>query len=116
MSAESSNDPKPLAAASKTPLQLLPPHFMACTAKALALGARKYGAWNWRKSKVEAMTYVGAIRRHLDAWVDGEDNDSESNESHLAHVAACIAILLDAGKQSTLADNRPNYSQSDNTR
>jgi len=100
-------DPKGEAGKKKTPLQLLPTVFMAATAWVLKLGANKYGPWNWRKTKVESQTYVGAIRRHLDAWQDGEDLDPESGQSHLAHVAASVAILLDAEANGTLADNRP---------
>lgn len=96
-----------MAGKKKTPLQLLPPVFMAATAWVLKLGAKKYGPWNWRKSKVESQTYVGAIRRHLDAWQDRENIDPESGQSHLAHVAASVAILLDAEANGTLADNRP---------
>lgn len=100
-------DPKGSAGEKKTPLHLLPPVFMAATAWVLKLGAKKYGPWNWRKSKVESQTYIGAIRRHLDAWQDGENNDPESGICHLAHVAASVAILLDADKNGTLVDNRP---------
>lgn len=100
-------DPKGVEGEKKTPLQLLPPVFMAATAWVLKLGAKKYGPWNWRHNKVECQTYVGAIRRHLDAWQEGEDVDPESGQSHLAHIAASVAILLDAEANGTLADNRP---------
>ena len=103
----SKQDPKGKAGEAKTPLHLLPPVFMAAVAWVLKLGAKKYGPWNWRETKVECQTYVGAIRRHLDAWQDGEDIDPESGQSHLAHVAASVAILLDAEANGTLADNRP---------
>lgn len=100
-------DPKGEIGATKTPLQLLPPVFMAGVAWVLKLGASKYGAWNWRNNKVESQTYVGAMRRHLDAWQDGESIDPESGQSHLAHIAASVAILLDAEANGTLEDNRP---------
>lgn len=100
-------DPKGAEGEKKTPLHLLPPVFMAATAWVLKLGSVKYGPWNWRKTWVESQTYVGAIRRHLDAWQDGEDTDPESGQSHLAHVAASAAILLDADANGTLVDNRP---------
>lgn len=103
----SSPDPKSEASKCKTPLQLLPPVFMASTAKALAVGAKKYGPWNWRKNRIDAMTYVGAIRRHLDAWVEGEDMDGESGESHLAHIAATTAVMLDAISKNMLDNDRP---------
>lgn len=100
-------DPKGASGAAKTPLHLLPPVAMARTSEVLALGAMKYGPWNWRHNKVEAMTYVAAIRRHLDAFVEGEDLDPESGVTHLAHIAASCAIVMDADNFGNLIDNRP---------
>ena len=103
-----SNDPKGREGKKKTPLQLLPPEAMRAGAQVLKLGASKYGEWNWRTSEgVEAMTYVGAIRRHLDAFVEGVEIDEESGESHIAHILAGAMILLDAKKAGKLIDNRP---------
>ncbi len=101
-------DPKGAEGEKKTPLQLIPPVFKAGVAWVLKHGNTKYGPWNWRKTKVECQTYVGAINRHLDAWQSGEDLDPESGQSHLAHVAASVAILMDAEEQGTLIDNRPH--------
>lgn len=101
-------DPKGEAGKLKCPLHLLSPIAMAQIAWVLALGAIKYGPWNWRGNKVEAMTYVGAIMRHLGAWVSGEDIDPESGRSHLAHIAAGCNILLDAQHVGNLIDNRPH--------
>jgi hypothetical protein len=101
-------DPKGEAGKRKAQLQLLPPVFNSATAKALENGAAKYGPWNWRESdKVSALTYVGAIRRHLDAYLDGEDIDKESGAPHLGHIAANCAILLDAQEHGPLHDDRP---------
>lgn len=100
-------DPKGEAAKLKPQLQLIPPALNYATAGALALGAKKYGPWNWRANKIEIMTYVGAIRRHLDAFVEGENLDDESGVSHLGHIAACCGIMLDAQPEGTLVDNRP---------
>lgn len=101
-------DPKKLMGDLKTPLQLLPTVFQKATANALKCGADKYGTYNWRKGDgVEAMTYIGAMRRHLNQFIDGEDFDDESGESHLGHIAAGCAILLDAMRMKKLIDNRP---------
>jgi len=40
-------------------------------------------------------------------WFDGEDHDSESGISHLAHARACLGILLDALAVDTCIDDRP---------
>lgn len=106
-----STDPKGLAGAAKCQLQLVPPVLSAETAKALALGAQKYGPWNWRENRVEIMTYLGAMKRHLDAVIEGEDIDPESGAHHLGHIAAGCGIVLDAAKHGHLIDNRPPASQ-----
>lgn len=102
-----SADPKGAAGAAKPQLQLIPPVLNTETAKALVLGAAKYGPWNWRENRVELMTYLGAMKRHIDAVIDGQDIDPESGASHLGHVAAGCGIVLDAQKNGTLIDNRP---------
>lgn len=102
-------NPKQLYGDKKVPLHLVPPALLIGAAKALGEGGRKYGPYNWRKTQVEAMTYVGAILRHLSAYQDGEDVDPESTEGklHLDGIAACVAILLDATHGGFLTDNRP---------
>ena len=102
-----STDPKGAAGALKVPLHLLPRVFVESVAWALKTGATKYGAWNWRKSEVIASTYGSAILRHTHAYLDGEDLDPESGLSHLAHIGANVAIILDAGRAETLVDDRP---------
>lgn len=102
-----SADPKQAAGEQKPQLQLIPPALNRETSLALALGARKYGPWNWREHKVEIMTYLGAMRRHLDCVLEREDFDPESGAHHLGHVAAGCGIVLDALKHGTLVDNRP---------
>jgi Domain of unknown function (DUF5664) len=77
------------------------------TSKALYAGSKKYGAWNWRGSKIEYMTYIGAMKRHLDLILEGENFDADSNAHHLGCIAASCGILLDARKHGTLVDNRP---------
>lgn len=102
-----STDPKKAAGEQKPQLQLIPPALNRETALALTLGATKYGPWNWRKNRVEMMTYLGAIRRHIDCVINGEDIDPESGAHHLGHVAAGCGIMLDAREQGMLDDNRP---------
>lgn len=93
----------------KVPVHTVPPALLLGAAKAFGEGAKKYGAFNWRLSKVEVMTYVGAIQRHLMAYLDGEDVDPESSTGklHLEGIAACVGILLDCTYGNYLIDNRP---------
>lgn len=102
-------NPKQAFGDTKPPLHLVPAALTHAVSVGLSEGRDKYGAWNWRSTKVEAMTYVGAILRHLAAYVDGEDADPDSaiGKSHLAGAAASLAILLDAQEGGFLVDNRP---------
>ena len=74
--------------------------------KVFELGAKKYGRFNWREHKVSSTVYYDAAWRHMAAWFEGEDVDPESGVSHLAHVMACMAILIDAQDKNSLNDNR----------
>lgn len=101
------SNPKQAYGDKKVPLHLVPGAASAYIAMGLKEGARKYGAFNWRETDVEVMTYVGATLRHLAAFVDGEDTDAESGNPHLAHAMASLAILVDALEAEGVIDNRP---------
>jgi hypothetical protein len=100
-------DPKKRAGDLKCPLHLLPTIMLRETAYVLKLGADKYGVYNWRVSDgVKTSTYAAAMMRHLLQFMDGEDADTESGRSHLAHIVATCSILLDAGTIGKLIDDR----------
>ena len=69
-------------------------------------GAFKYGAYNYRDTNISTTTYHDAILRHFMLWADGEDTDPESKASHLAHVMACCALMIDAQENGKLVDDR----------
>lgn len=100
-------DPKAIYGDKKPPLHLIPGTALVQMAVAHGLGAKKYGPYNWRETGVVTSTYIGAAERHLRSWFDGENHDPESGVSHLAHVLASIAILIDAEACGTLIDDRP---------
>lgn len=100
-------NPKDIASHGRAPLDLIPAVSEIAVSMALADGAKKYGPFNWRKDKVQVCTYIGAMKRHLAAFMDGEDFASDSGCHHLAHVAAGCAILLDAIALGQTIDNRP---------
>lgn len=112
---ETSANPKQAYGDKKVPLHLVPGTASAYIAMGLKEGARKYGAFNWRETDVEVMTYVGATLRHLTAFVDGEDTDPESGNPHLAHAMASLAILVDALESEGVIDNRPPAGASPKT-
>lgn len=105
------NDPKGIAGSKKVPLGLIPAIAMAHSAWVHKFGAERYGPYNWRITGVCASTYVNAILRHLNAWREGEDLDPESGITHLAHVACCCNILMDAAHCGTLQDDRNKVPQ-----
>lgn len=100
-------NPKDAIASDKAPLHLVPASFKAYTAVALAEGAMKYGAWNWRAAGVRASVYVSALQRHVDKWFNGESVDPETGVPHLANAAACLAVLIDSMAQGDMTDDRP---------
>lgn len=91
----------------KPQLALIPPAAERACAGALALGASKYGEFNWRHNPVEIMTYLHAMKRHIAQVLDGEDIDPESGHPHLGHVMASAAIVIDCADRGTLIENRP---------
>lgn len=103
---ENPDNPKKKFGLSKVCISYIPKLAIFGEAIVMALGAHKYGAFNWRSKAVEAETYLDAAARHMALWEAGEDNDDESGESHLNHVRACMGIVIDAMAHGKLIDNR----------
>lgn len=108
-------NPKELAATrdKKAPLHLLEYAADCEIAAALSHGARKYGRKNFQQTPILANVYGGAIRRHVGAWLTGEDIDPESGLSHLAHIGANVHVLLSAMAHRTFVDDRGPEEQSE---
>lgn len=104
---DASYDPKGQAGAAKPPLGLVPAEAMRQAAIVHGLGAKKYGPWNWRLTKVQISTYINAALRHIQEYQERQETDPESGQSPLAHAIASLNILLDAKKAGTLVDDRP---------
>lgn len=100
-------NPKDLIGLTKPPLRLVPSALIIYASLAFAVGARKYGEYNWRTKKVRRTIYLEAAMRHILAALDGEDIDSESGVPHEAHAAACMGVVLDALATGNLVDDRP---------
>lgn len=101
-------NPKSLRAAAdgKVPLEYLESALETPLAHVMKHGADKYGRRNYRDTPCKISTYVGAIRRHTLAWQQGEDIDPDSGQPHLAHIAACCAVMLGAEEAGTRVDDR----------
>ncbi len=103
-------NPKESIGATKLPLHFVSPIVKAYISLAHFLGNLKYGAWNWRASRVTASTYKAALERHMDAWWEGEEFDPKDKTPHLANALACICILIEASELGKLNDDRPPSS------
>lgn len=100
-------NPKNIVADKKAPMHLISGAAMYHEAMALGDGARKYGPFNWRQLKIEAMAYTAAAVRHIKAWEDGEDVAPDSLVHHLGHARASLGILIDAIECGAVIDDRP---------
>ncbi len=79
----------------KIDLSLVPLLFIEQVALAFMFGEKKYGRYNFLSGKgMEWHRISAALLRHFFAWLWGEDLDKESGLSHLAHVGACLAMLV----------------------
>lgn len=72
---------------------LLPNDAIQDIVRVLMKGADKYGDRNW-EGGLDFSRLYDAIKRHLDAWWDHEDNDPEDNLSHLSHAACNLLFLI----------------------
>ena len=90
----------------KPDLSLIPLCTLEDEARVWAYGKKKYAAWNWAKGMDWSIPYACAMR-HLAAWQKGEDIDSESGQSHLAHAMCNLRMLTLYSKTYTDGDDRP---------
>ena len=60
--------------------------------KVLMFGAEKYAPFNWTKG-LKYTEICESLLRHTHAFLEGEDNDSESKLEHVGHIL-CNAMFL----------------------
>lgn len=101
------NNPKTAVGRTKPPVRAIPPSAIVQLGLAMENGEAKYGLMNWRERQVSSSVYYDAAMRHLVSWWDGEDKAKDSGVHHLAHVMACLAIIIDAEETRNLNDDRP---------
>lgn len=101
-------NPKTVHGISKPGIEGVPVAPLFMVGEVMRVGIRKYGLTNWRHDPVSASVYYNAAMRHIMSWWDGENNDFESQQSHLAHAVACLLILMDARLSDDLNDDRPS--------
>lgn len=99
-------NPKDIIGSSKIPYHLWPETATVVGCMGMLDGAYKYGRSNYRVMGVKASVYVDAARRHITAWMEGEDNAPDSGVPHLGHALCCLAIIVDAEAAGKLIDDR----------
>ena len=80
---------------------LVPQSALIPMVRVLEFGATKYEPFNWTKG-LSITEICESLKRHLDAFMEGEDNDPESKLSHIGHIQ-CNALFL-----SWMHENRPD--------
>lgn len=86
----------------KLRLDLITPQMIKGLGRVLTEGAKKYEDRNWEKGL--AWTSVTAsLKRHINAFMEGEDYDQESGLLHIEHV------LANAGFIATYYETRPEF-------
>lgn len=76
----------------KLMMELIPTSTYRSLGRVLTYGANKYSPYSWKE--VEAERYVGALLRHLTAYIDNPmGKDEESGLLHIEHVLCNAAFL-----------------------
>jgi len=101
------SNPKDAVGIKKAPFSTVSAPVIAEIGLAMLEGARKYGRHNYRAIGVRASVYYDACLRHLTAWWEGEDVDSDSGLSHITKALACLTVLRDAQLINKCIDDRP---------
>lgn len=65
---------------------------LAPMVRVLMFGEDKYNAHNWKKG-FKYTQVCESLYRHLNAFIEGEDDDPESKLSHVGHIL-CNAMFL----------------------
>jgi hypothetical protein len=100
-------NPKDLIGSNKLPLSVVPSSTKAYLALGHSEGHLKYGYNNFRHVGVRARIYIDALYRHIDKWMEGEEEDPETGVPHLANALTCLSIIVDAKECGKLIDDRP---------
>jgi hypothetical protein len=100
-------NPKDAVGVKKAPISTVSGPVMLELGLAMLEGARKYGRHNYRVSGVRASVYVDAAFRHLIKWWEGEDDDRDSDMSHIIKAMASLHVLRDAMIVHSWVDDRP---------
>lgn len=91
----------------KVMMQLMPPDAMEKIAEVFTHGAEKYESWNYLEGDgIELTRLKGALDRHMNEWMKGNDIDPDSGKTHLAHAGCCVMMMLQITELRPQADDR----------
>ena len=87
---------------------LLPWPQLQPVVRVLMFGAKKYSVDNWKKVLGGPDRYINAALRHIVAHTNGERQDNESGEAHLAHAVCSLlfAMYHDTKPEDDLKGNK----------
>lgn len=71
---------------------LVPQSALLPLVRVLEHGAQRYGAWNFTKG-LSITEICESLKRHLDAFMEGQDTDSDSGLHHVGHIQANALFL-----------------------
>ena len=84
--------------------------FMEHVARAMMVGEKKYGRYNYTKGH-KTSQLIAAILRHATAYNEGEENDPIDGQSHLGAIGANVNMLLRQIELGTVIDDRFKVSK-----
>jgi hypothetical protein len=84
---------------------LIPPDALAALAYVYTIGAKKYDDHNWLKG-MKWSRVIAAMMRHMELWRQGEKDDKDDGQHHLASVAWCAFALLTYERNNLGEDDR----------
>lgn len=65
---------------------------LAPMVRVLMFGASKYDDHNWKRG-LKYTEVLESMQRHMNSFIEGQDNDKESKLSHVGHIL-CNAMFL----------------------
>ena len=101
--------------AEKPRLDLISPEAMTRLAEVLTFGATKYDSHNWRTG-FKWSRIIASAMRHLNAFNQGIDKDSETGYSHIAHAMCNLMFLLEFERTHKELDDRYKYVEAKGTK
>lgn len=91
----------------KVQLSYIPNKAQEAEARVWMKGAKKYSRDNWKKG-LPFLSVIDSMLRHVLAFKEGEDNDPETGESHMAHVKCNASMLIEfLSTHPELDDRKP---------